>query len=455
MSDAKATLNEFIAKVKQNGLLTASHFYVIIPSFGSNSNGKDLLMFCDAADLPGVTLMTTEIRQFGEFTTLPHAPMYQPIQLSFICDATMGVKNALESWIDSVFDRNTRTFNYYDSYTKDIEIYITDKNGKDVHKVTLYEAYPTSIGNIQLDYANEQIIKVPVTIAYKWWQSSFFANDYKGDRFSFNKQLPISVPVFAGSIRPGVAHYFNGTPFNGFEFMQANAAMSAETQNIFTGVTETGALKGNSMLNSSFRLITGNSQKDIQNFGYNVQQTFSRAGNSMAAAYMVAPTTQQTGAVYVSQMAIHSKSIASDMLGYSQGLIELGRNVSSITRPAGLIGTAVTSLGGTLQSIDGTLASLGITSMPFSKVARELYSTGGKIGVAANLRGLQGGLTTVGANMTATSSIFQQVQQELRGKEGYTSQIGDAFQSMSKVFSQNGTDTMNAANVLAVKAGEM
>jgi hypothetical protein len=112
-------------------------------------------MFCDTADLPGINLMTTEIRQFGELTTLPHAPMYQPIQLSFICDSTMDVKYALEDWLDSVFDRNTRSFNYYEQYTKDIEIYITDKYGKDVHRVTLFEAYPTAIGNIQLDYSNE------------------------------------------------------------------------------------------------------------------------------------------------------------------------------------------------------------------------------------------------------------------------------------------------------------
>jgi hypothetical protein len=152
MSDAKSNLSNFVARVKKNGLLSASHFYVVIPNFSPNASDRDLLMFCDAADIPGITLMTTEIRQFGELTTLPHAPMYQPVQLSFICDSTMDVKYALENWIDSVFNRNTRSFNFYDSYTKDIEIYIVDKQGNDVHKVTLYEAYPVSIGNIQLDY---------------------------------------------------------------------------------------------------------------------------------------------------------------------------------------------------------------------------------------------------------------------------------------------------------------
>jgi hypothetical protein len=60
-------------------------------------------------------------------------------------------------------------------------------------------------------------------------------------------------------------------------------------------------------------------------------------------------------------------------------------------------------------------------------VARELYGAGGKIGQAANLRGLSGGLQTVGANMSATSSIFQQVQGQLAGKEGFSKSIENAM----------------------------
>jgi hypothetical protein len=88
---------------------------------------------------------------------------------------------------------------------------------------------------------------------------------------------------------------------------------------------------------------------DIINFGNSVQNTFGRAGNSLAAAMMVVPVSTSQGAAYVSQMALHAKTISSDMSGYAQGLVELGKNVSSITKPASIIGQAVTSLGGTLS----------------------------------------------------------------------------------------------------------
>jgi hypothetical protein len=63
-------------------------------------------------------------------------------------------------------------------------------------------------------------VKVPVTIAYKWWETSFYGSSYKEDQFQLNRHLPVSVPVRMGNIKPGTAHYFNGQEFSGFEFLQ-------------------------------------------------------------------------------------------------------------------------------------------------------------------------------------------------------------------------------------------
>jgi hypothetical protein len=200
----KTKLNEFISRVKKHGLLTTTHFYIIIPDFGG---GRDALMFCDSANLPGLTLMTTEVRTFGELSTMPHAPMYQNIQLTFICDSTMDVKNAIESWMSQVFDRQNRQINYYDNYTKNVEIYLTDKAGNNAYKVTLFEAYPIAMGDIQLDYSAEGIVKVPVTLTYKWWESSFYGNKYQEEFLPFKPQTSVQMPSFLGSLQPGKIHY--------------------------------------------------------------------------------------------------------------------------------------------------------------------------------------------------------------------------------------------------------
>lgn len=65
----KSELNDFISLVRTKGLLTSSHFYVFIPNVGE----KDLMMLCDATSIPGMNLMTTETRIFGEITETPHS----------------------------------------------------------------------------------------------------------------------------------------------------------------------------------------------------------------------------------------------------------------------------------------------------------------------------------------------------------------------------------------------
>jgi hypothetical protein len=42
---------------------------------------------------------------------------------------------------------------------------------------------------------------------------------------------------------------------------------------------------------------------------------------------MVAQTTTSQGVTYASQMAVHAKTISSDMSGYAQGLVQLGQNI--------------------------------------------------------------------------------------------------------------------------------
>jgi hypothetical protein len=38
--------------------------------------------------------------------------------------------------------------------------------------VTLYEAWIKSIGETQFDYSSEQLVLIPVTLVYKWWETT-------------------------------------------------------------------------------------------------------------------------------------------------------------------------------------------------------------------------------------------------------------------------------------------
>jgi hypothetical protein len=70
-----------------------------------------------------------------------------------------------------IIDPNTRTIGYYKDYTRDINIHIETVDGERAMTVTLFEAYPKTVGSIQMDASARDIIRLNVTWQYKYWTS--------------------------------------------------------------------------------------------------------------------------------------------------------------------------------------------------------------------------------------------------------------------------------------------
>ncbi len=96
---------------------------------------------------------------------------YEPITLSFFVDANMNVKKLFDAWINSIQLQDTRKFNYYDSYTCPMKIYVQDTAEQNRYIVELFEVYPKTVNAIQLDYASRDVMKLQVTMMYKYWRS--------------------------------------------------------------------------------------------------------------------------------------------------------------------------------------------------------------------------------------------------------------------------------------------
>jgi len=171
-----ANLNDFIAQVKQNGMARTNRFAVEF-ALPNSLQGFDLnslrtaLLFCDQVQLPGLNINTTDTRSFGEVRKAPYEKLFEDINMSFYVDKDMVIKDLFDTWHDSIMDRNTRTFEYYDNYVTPITIYVQDINDNNTYTVMLYEAFPKSIGAVQLDYAAKDVMKLSVNFAYKNWIS--------------------------------------------------------------------------------------------------------------------------------------------------------------------------------------------------------------------------------------------------------------------------------------------
>lgn len=174
---ANTPLQNFISKVKQDGLARNNRFVVgifadpnsQIMNLGERGWMRDALLLCDQVQLPGTNYNTSDLRTFGESRKTPYERLYEDVNMSFYVDTAMTVKLLFDNWMTYIQDPGTRNFNYYDDYTADIVIEIQDVKNQSRYAVKLFEAYPKSIGAIQLDHANKDIMKLSVNFAYKYY----------------------------------------------------------------------------------------------------------------------------------------------------------------------------------------------------------------------------------------------------------------------------------------------
>ena len=166
-------LSDFITEVKVSGLMRTARYSVLMPFIIStteeNKDPRLVSMFCDQVQIPGLNYNTNPILTYGETREAPYQRMFDNITLSFYVDNEMKVKKYFDDWQFSIQNPVTRTFNYYSDYIKPIQIGVEDIESKTKYMVELRECYPKTVSSIQMDAASKDLMKLSVTIAYRYW----------------------------------------------------------------------------------------------------------------------------------------------------------------------------------------------------------------------------------------------------------------------------------------------
>lgn len=223
------TLTAFIAHVR-DGMAKPSHFTVELNSpRGLNKleiDYKKLVLFCDQAQIPGLSYGTNQVRSYGEFMEVPYEKLFEPITLSFYVDSKFMVKQFFDSWMNLVQDPQTRDFRYPEEYLSDnISIIVENTQGEGVYKCVLHKCYPKAIAPIQLDYAGKDVVKLSVTLAYKYAETkqlstiktvtnTSFVPDSIMEDYNYGYQAFTQIPT----------NYFDD--FRGFQSQFQNADLS-------------------------------------------------------------------------------------------------------------------------------------------------------------------------------------------------------------------------------------
>lgn len=186
-SGSRKPIEQFISNVKQGALARTNRFAVLFsaPKGMTEANlttFERVLLFCDSAQLPGANFSTTQNRSFGEFREVPYEKLYDQVSLTFYVDNKMSVKELFDDWQNVIYNPVTRTFGYYDDYTTTLKIQVQDINDNTCYEVELYECYPKSISNIQMDAASKDVMKITVGFQYKYWMASTVTTLANGEK---------------------------------------------------------------------------------------------------------------------------------------------------------------------------------------------------------------------------------------------------------------------------------
>jgi hypothetical protein len=168
--------------VLDNGgsLAKGCRFIVAIkPPTSLKSFPQDLHYLCETAELPGRSFSVSQARYYGPSQVFPSNSEYQPLSLVFMCRADSRERRFFDDWLDFINPVNTFNFEYPNNYYSQVDVYQYTEWGSPVtggtpmanisYQWRLNKAWPTVVSEQAVNWAEQDILRLQVTFAYKYW----------------------------------------------------------------------------------------------------------------------------------------------------------------------------------------------------------------------------------------------------------------------------------------------
>lgn len=143
-----------------------------------DTTGDSKLPFmCKAAQLPASTLGKVEAPYFGRKIQLAGDRTFEPWTVTIINDEDFAIRNALETWSNSINSHEGNIRNASTSapneYKTQAQVVQYGQTGQILREYTFEGMFPTEISSIELGWENNDTIEeFTVTFEYDFWRIS-------------------------------------------------------------------------------------------------------------------------------------------------------------------------------------------------------------------------------------------------------------------------------------------
>ena len=143
----------------------------------NSSMSRNLALQCEAAELPGKTLTTADVKIYGPTFKVPYQTQYSDTSLTFLCTNEFYERKLFDRWMEAIHPSDTNNLRFPKGdktrYMTNIKIIQYDDFIKQIYAVELIDAFPIGVAPQSLSWADDGFHRLSVSFAYQKYRTIY------------------------------------------------------------------------------------------------------------------------------------------------------------------------------------------------------------------------------------------------------------------------------------------
>lgn len=152
--------------------MVSDHFQLEFPEVPTGQQDEEpLLISCQQAMKPGMTLNQVEVQLFGHTLEFAGNLTYgHDLSVTFVENVRGSILRTLEKWVEIARGHTTQHGEFKAGYSRDAVLSIFDNKGDTVLKYKIFGVWPSQLPDTQFDGTNSTLITHAVTFKYDYFE---------------------------------------------------------------------------------------------------------------------------------------------------------------------------------------------------------------------------------------------------------------------------------------------
>jgi hypothetical protein len=143
----------------------------------NSSMSRNLALQCEAAELPGKTMTTADVKIYGPTFKVPYQTQYSDTSLTFLCTNEFYERKLFDRWMEAIHPSDTNNLRYPKGdktrYMTNIKIIQYDDFVKQIYAVELIDAFPIGVAPQSLSWADDGFHRLSISFAYQKYRTIY------------------------------------------------------------------------------------------------------------------------------------------------------------------------------------------------------------------------------------------------------------------------------------------